>query len=434
MSEKRLSVSSPVAAATCLFALAALAVVAALLPVVGAQIKSGTALAPLAFLPSGVYLAGFLISLGWLKLIGWRGDAGLFGSAALLCGIGLVMQMRMGGASSDWQQLLPLPAGILALMSGAAATAGGRGAWMSKIGWLAYIGAVGLMAAMLALGNRLRGGVFMPGNMNPSELVKPLLVLFLASYLSRRDREFSAATVGIPTPPLRDLLLLAGLWCVPTALAILLHDLGLMMLLNATLLIMLFAVARRTGYLALGLLAATAAGYAVQSLSTHARARFDVWLDPFADPTGKGWQTLQALSAMYSGGLWGAGLGSGEPHSIPIVTSDFIYAALAEEIGLVGCVLLVLAYLVFFSRSFRAAGAAATVYGRLLGAGLAGSLAVQTLFNIAGVVKALPMTGITLPFISHGGSSMVTVMLMAGMLVGLSDPGRAAAEEKEEDE
>jgi cell division protein FtsW (lipid II flippase) len=257
--------------------------------------------------------------------------------------------------------------------------------------------------------------------MNPSEIVKPLLVFFLAAYLSRRQKAFSETQNGMPVPPFLSLLGLVLLWGVPMLLTIALKDMGLMVLLNAILIVMLFAVARSTGYLAIGLAAVTALGFGVQFISSHAQARFDVWLNPFADPTGKGWQILQALSAMYSGGLWGAGLGSGVPQAVPIVSSDFIYAAVAEEIGLIGCGLLLLVYAVLFSRGFRAAGAARTPFERLLCVGLTGSLAVQTILNVAGVTKALPMTGITLPLISHGGSSLITTLLIAGLIAGLSD-------------
>ena len=274
---------------------------------------------------------------------------------------------------------------------------------------------------MLLLGRKFRGGMYLPGNMNPTEIVKPLLVWFLAFYLAKRGTAFAETQVGIPVPPLRALGSLAGFWSVPILASILLHDLGLTALLNAVLIIMLFAVTRKIGYLALGVGAVAAAGWAVQLLSSHARARFDVWLHPFRDPTGKGWQVLQALSAMFSGGLWGAGLGSGLPEAVPIVTSDFVYAAMAEELGFFGCACVLIAYLVLFSRGFKAAGALASPFEQLLCAGLTASLAVQALLNIAGVTKALPMTGITLPFISHGGSSLITSLLIAGMLVGFSD-------------
>jgi cell division protein FtsW (lipid II flippase) len=124
---------------------------------------------------------------------------------------------------------------------------------------------------------------------------------------------------------------------------------------------------------------------------------------------------------MYSGGLWGSGIGAGAPHTVPIATSDFIYAAWAEELGLVGCALLLAVYAILFARGWRAAAAASTPFLTGLGAGLTAALAFQTLINVAGVTKALPLTGITLPFISHGGSSLVICLIMAGLLAAVSD-------------
>ena len=425
--KKKVHVASPTGTALGLYILAALAVFCACASILGVKLANAPALPWEPLIPLIAYAVGVPMALLWLKLCGWKGDAGLVGAIFLLCGIGLVIQFRMGSFAQGLAKpaaLLPFPLGLAAFMGGAWLTSRGRGVWLANTGWLAYLGALGVLCVMLVLGRGFRGGVYLPGNMNPSEIIKPLLALFLAAYLSRRQKEFSETQNGIPVPPFYALLGLVALWGVPMLLTIALKDLGLMMLLNAVLIVMLFAIARRTGYLALGLAAVTAAGFGVQFLSAHARARFDVWLNPFADQTGKGWQILQALAAMYSGGLWGEGLGSGVPQSVPIVTSDFVYAAVAEEIGLVGCALLLLVYAVLFSRGLRAAGAARTPFERLLCVGLTASIAVQTILNVAGVTKALPMTGITLPLISHGGSSLITTLLVAGLLVGLSDRGK----------
>ncbi|MDD4622797.1 MAG: FtsW/RodA/SpoVE family cell cycle protein [Kiritimatiellae bacterium] len=421
---KQNSALSPVGAVTGLFLLSALAVFFACLSILGVKLSNAPALPWEQLIPIGIYLAGIPLLLVWLKMIGWKGDAGLPGAVFLLCGMGLVVQFRMGSFAQDLERplaLLPFPLGLAAFFVGGTVTGKGRGRWLAGTGGLAYLAAVGVFAVMLLLGRRFRGGVYMPGHMNPSEIIKPLLVIFLASYLSRRQKDFSETQVGIPVPALDSLLALIFLWALPMLFVFLLKDLGLMMLMNATLIIMLFAVSNGTGYLALGLAAVTAAGFGMRVISSNVRNRFDVWLNPFTDPTGKGWQTLQALCAMYSGGAWGAGLGSGVPQAVPIVTSDFIYAAMAEELGLFGCAVLMMVYAVLFSRGFRAAGATRTPFERLLCVGLTGSLAVQTLINVAGVTKALPMTGVTLPFISHGGSSLITSMLIAGLLTGLSD-------------
>lgn len=407
-----------------LLLLALLTAAAACLCVIAVKLSNAPSIPWRQLAPFGVYAASLPLVWAWLRVGGFRGDCSLVAAAFLLAGLGIVIQFRMG-AYADGSWLSPVwlayPLGLGAFLASLTLFSKGRIRHLNWLGWLCYLAAVGLLAAMTVLGRRFRGGTFLPGNMNPSEVVKPLLVIFLAAFLSGRKGAFEAGKGGVPTPSLPVVLGLLALWAVPMALTLLLRDLGLIALLNVILIVMLFAVSRRAGYLALGVAGVVAVGFLVSWLSPHARARFDVWLNPFADPTGKGWQVLQALSAMYSGGLWGAGIGSGVPHAVPIVTSDFIYAALAEEIGLAGCALLLLVYGVLFSRGWRAASAAGTPFGMLLGVGLTASLAFQTILNVAGVTKALPLTGITLPLISHGGSSLVTTLAMIGLLAAVSD-------------
>ena len=168
-------------------------------------------------------------------------DAGLVGAVFLLCGIGLVIQFRMGSFAQGLAKpaaMLPLPLGLAAFMVGTLLTGKGRGAWLAKAGWLAYLVALGVLAAMLLLGRSFRGGTYLAGNLNPSEIVKPLLVLFLASYLSRHQKAFSETQKGIPVPPLHALLGLVALWAIPMLMTIALKDLGLMALLNAVLIVM----------------------------------------------------------------------------------------------------------------------------------------------------------------------------------------------------
>ncbi len=377
-------------------------------------------------LPFALYATAIPLVLIWLALNHWRGDSGILGAVIVLSAMGVLIQFRMGSydgidLKTNIYPLLPLALGLAAFLIGVTVTSKGRGGWMQMLGWGAYLLAIGVLVAMMVLGKQYRGGFYLSGNINPTEVVKPLLVFFLARYLSQRQEAFSETVSGIPIPPFSSFLGLVLLWGIPMGLTILLRDLGLVILLNTILIVMLFAVAKRLGYLAIGLAGVAAVGFAMQFISSHAQARFDIWLNPFADPTGKGWQILQGLTAMYSGGWWGSGLGTGAPETVPIVTSDFIYAAFAEEVGFVGCVLLLLIYATFYSRGFRAAGATRTPFERLLCVGLTASLAMQTLLNVAGVTKALPMTGITLPFISHGGSSLITCLLIAGLICGLSD-------------
>jgi cell division protein FtsW (lipid II flippase) len=425
--KKTNAIIGSVASATGIFLIALMALSCAMLSLLGLETLLRPALInwqPL--LPLALFSVGIPVVLIWLALMHWRGDSGILGAVIVLSAMGVLIQFRMGSYNqldikSNIFPLLPFAIGLGAFLIGVTLTSKGRGGWLQALGWGAYIAAVGVLVAMLVLGRSYRGGTYLSGNINPTEIVKPLLVFFLATHLSQRQKEFSETLSGIPVPPFSSLLGLVLLWGVPMALTILLRDLGLVVLLNTILIVMLFAVAKRMGYLAIGLAGVAAAGFGLQFISSHAQARFDVWLNPFVDPTGKGWQILQGLTAMYSGGWWGSGLGTGSPETVPIVTSDFIYAALAEEIGFVGCALLLLIYATFFSRGFRAAGASRTPFERLLCVGLTASLAMQTLLNLAGVTKALPMTGITLPFISHGGSSLITCLFIAGLICGLSD-------------
>jgi cell division protein FtsW (lipid II flippase) len=207
-------------------------------------------------------------------------------------------------------------------------------------------------------------------------------------------------------------------------LLVLLRDFGLIVLLNAVLLVMAVLASGRWSYLVTGLLLVGGAGVLLLRFMPHGSSRVDVWLNPFADPTGRGWQVLQSLSAMATGGLWGAGLGAGQPTAIPIAASDFVYAAWAEETGYVGCALVLGVYLLFFYRGFRLADSLRDPFAQSLATGLTAALALQTLLNLGGVTKAIPLTGITLPFLSLGGSSLITSFVMLGLLLALSDPGK----------
>lgn len=375
-------------------------------------------------IPYGSFSIAVLLEWFLLRKRTLNSDVRIFEIVTFLVGIGIAMQFRMGtfdyGASLGF--MLALPLGLMAMLAIYLIASDGRWKYLSSLGYLSYAAAVLLLLAMLIFGRKYRGGIYLPGNINPSEFVKLLLVIFLASFLGNRKKELSNTFLGIPLPKLRPTLLLAILWIVPTALAMALHDLGLVLLLNAVLVIMLYAATRSLGYLVIGAAGVAGAGYLLQMVSSHVHARFSVWLNPFADPTGAGWQILQGLSAMYAGGIWGAGIGAGTPSAIPIVTTDFVYAAIAEELGLVICALIIILYACLFIRGFRAAGRAKSPFGELLAAGLTATLAVQTLLNIGGVVKAVPLTGIVLPYLSQGGSGLMAMLIMAGLLAAISTP------------
>ncbi len=407
-----------------LLLLTLVAVVAAYASVLAVKLCNAPVLFGAHLAPLALYAATLLIVRLALGATGYRGDAGLVAGAFLLAGIGMVMQLRVGAYAAGFQELLPLALGAGGFLLTVILAGKGRVRHMEHAGWPAYLAALGLMAAVIAFGQRFRGAIFLPGNYNPTEMAKPLLVLFAAAYLCRHREAFTVTRLGLPMPPVAPGAGLLLLWAAPVALTVLLGDLGLSLLMSGVLVVMLYAASRKAGWLIVGCLAVVGLALLGGDLSAHAQVRFAVWRNPFDDPTGRGWQVLRALSALYAGGLWGCGIGAGAPGTVPIVSSDFIYAALGEEIGWAGCALLLVAFGAFCTRGWRAA-AAATPFGTIFGAGLTACLAAQTILNVAGVTKALPLTGLTLPFISHGGSSLVTSFVMAGLLAAISEQEQA---------
>ena len=319
-------------------------------------------------------------------------------AVVVLAVFGFLLQVRLAGTVPALEGTMPLLAGMLAGVVAAVACGGGRaGRFLEGKGkWIALGVAVALMLALLAFGRRYRGGLYLPGRINPSEIVKLCLVAFLAGWLDRHKVFKGLALCGI----LFLLVAAAG-------------DFGLLAQLAITVAAMLWAASWVWGSLAAIVLAGGMAFVAT---------RFAVWRDPFGDVTGAGWQTLQGLTAILSGGMSGTGFGLGEVQSVPIVASDFVYAAVAEELGLVGCAAVLLLWAFVFARGLRTAArrAADAPSEALLATGIVASLAVQLVLNVAGVLNALPMTGITLPLISLGGSSQATTLLMCGVLAGIS--------------
>ena len=371
-------------------------------------------------------------------------------AVVVLAVFGFLLQVRLAGTVPALEGAMPLLAGMLAGAVAAVACGGGRaGRFLEGNGkWIAFGVAVALMLALLAFGRRYRGGLYLPGRINPSEIVKLCLVAFLAGWLGRRkfkvdkvDKVSKAGKVGkvdkvskvnkvskdvMDLKDLKDVkylkvfkgLALCGLLLLLVAGA---GDFGLLAQLAITVAAMLWAESWAWGSISAIVLAggmAFAAAYPYGHLAT----RFAVWRDPFGDVTGAGWQTLQGLTAILSGGMTGSGFGLGEVQSVPIVASDFVYAAVAEELGLVGCAVVLALWAFVFARGLRTASrrAADAPAEALLATGIVASLAVQLVLNVAGVLNALPMTGITLPLISLGGSSQATTLLMCGVLVGIS--------------
>jgi len=399
--------------------------------VLGSAHAAGRLLSAYDLLPLLIYGGSLLgLHLG-LVALGHRGDQVLVAVVAFLGGLGLLAQTRMGTLDAV-DTLVPgyalFPAGVLVMLGAAASFMGGRYRVLAAGSWVWGGLSLALVAVLLVTGQRFRGAIYGAGLVTPTEVLKVSLVIFLAGFVDCHARALGRRHPRYPVlPNLEPLWRLAVFWSVLAALLLLQRDLGMLVVLSLALLAVLVSGSGRWGYLGYGLAASGALGYLMFAVFEHGRRRIDIWLDPFQDPTGDGWQILQGLSGMYAGGLWGEGFGQGSPGYTPIAESDFIYSVIGEELGFVGCVVVVLLFLILFQRCIEIARRCRSSFGSLLVTGLTAVLVTQTFLNLAGVTKLIPLTGVTLPLISHGGASLLTVFAALGLLLAVSDGSPAPA-------
>jgi cell division protein FtsW (lipid II flippase) len=240
----------------------------------------------------------------------------------------------------------------------------------------------------------------------------------MASYFAERLMPGSDQPAAGGLAPI--LLPLLVVWGLAVALLAAQRDLGTGTLILALLAVLLYLVSRRWEALALGGLFLLAAGLAAMSLSAVVQARIETWLNPWDDPLASSYQTLQALLAMATGGLLGTGPGFGAPGIVPAAHTDFVYAAVVEEWGLAGGLGMLGLLAVVTSRGLRAATQARDAYSAILGAGLAIAIGLQSFLILGGVLRLLPLTGIPLPFVSYGGSSLLTTGTALVLLIRIS--------------
>jgi cell division protein FtsW (lipid II flippase) len=270
----------------------------------------------------------------------------------------------------------------------------------------------------------------------PGELAKLAMVVFLAAYLERNRTLLSIATqrVGpllIPAPRhLAPVVLGAGLALVIMAG---LRDLGSALLLFGVFIAMLYVATGRLAYPALGAVAFAAGASLAYALFPHVQRRVEIWWDPWADVSGASYQLAQSLFAIGTGGLTGTGLGLGRPQDVPFSATDAIFVVIGEELGLLGTTAVLLGYLLLAFRGLKIATTARDEFGTLLAVGLTFTLAFQTFVIVGGLTRLVPLTGITLPFVSYGGSSLLSNYLLIALLLRVSDESRGAARGRELD-
>ena len=264
----------------------------------------------------------------------------------------------------------------------------------------------------------------------PPEFAKLLLVIFFAAYLCDMRELLAVSThrvLGLALPPFRYLAPLLTIWGLSLAMMIFMKDLGTSLLFFGALLAVMYVATDRLFYVVLGMGLFAGGAFLLYQIFPHVQTRVDIWLDPWADPTGKGYQILQSLFALAAGGLFGRGLGDGYlllqsgATIIPALETDFIFSAIGEELGLAGSAAIVLLYLIFVFRGLRMALRSRDQFSRLLAAGLTSIFGLQAFIIMGGVTKLIPLTGITLPFVSYGGSSIVANFALLALLLLVRD-------------
>jgi peptidoglycan glycosyltransferase len=356
-----------------------------------------------------------------------RADGTLLGLAVLLNGIGFVTIARLDPDLARYQSLWTAVA-VAAFVITLRLVQRIRDLERYRYTFaLVGIGSL-LIPAVPGLGREINGARLWvslgPFNFQPGEAAKVTLVIFLAAYLVEKRELLSTPTwrVGpllLPDPKHFAPLLLA--WGSSILVMVREKDLGSSLLFFAVFLAMVYMATARASYVAVGAaLFALGATLAYQMFG-HVRDRVTTWIDPWPTAHAQGFQLVQALFAFGSGGLAGTGLGLGSPGSIPNASTDFVFAAIGEELGLIGTSAVLISYLLLVGVGFRIALRADQPFLKLLAAGLTTMLGVQTFIILGGVTRLIPLTGITMPFVSYGGSSLLANFVILALLLRISD-------------
>ena len=258
----------------------------------------------------------------------------------------------------------------------------------------------------------------------PGEAAKVVLIIFFAGYLASRGDALAVVRTrrfGIGVPRGRDLGPILLAWLVSFGVLVFEKDLGMSLLFFAVFVALLYVATGQPGWVVIGGLLFLLGTALAARLYGHVRIRVEVWLHPFHDPLGSGYQVTQGLYGMAAGGLLGTGLGRGHPQLVPFANSDFIASSIGEELGMAGLVAVLLLYAVLVARGLRAGLASRDTFSRLLATGLAAVLGFQVFIVVGGVTTLIPLTGLTTPFLAAGGSSLVMNWVLVALLLRISD-------------
>jgi len=355
-------------------------------------------------------------------------DDALPALAVVLAALGLALVDRLSPELAQKQQAWLIVSLLLAIALGPVFSGFRR---FAAYKYLWVIASLVLFALLVFFGQEVNGARLWiklgPIEYEPIELIKLFIVLFLAAYLAE-----TADVIGNARPwSLRANVKYLGPlfigWGVSIAILVLQRDLGMATLLLATFATILYVATRRTDIVVFGALLFVAGAFWAVHHYPYVHTRIAIWRDPFSDPYGAGYQSSQAYYSLAAGGLFGSGYRLGHPGSIPDVSTDYIYAAFGEEFGIIGALIVLVIFLNLVRRIFATGLQQPDLYTKLLATGLAATLGFQVVIIVSGVIGLLPLTGITLPFMSYGGSSLVANFLLVALVWAMSSRPRTDA-------
>jgi cell division protein FtsW (lipid II flippase) len=294
---------------------------------------------------------------------------------------------------------------------------------------LGFAGVALLLLPMTPIGRTINGARLWIGvggfSFQPGELAKICLVIFFAAYLAERKELLAIASRKVlifRVPDLKHFGPLLVMWGISLAIMFFQKDMGSSLLFFSIFLVMIYIATARIVYVVVGILMfGVGAWFGYQAFS-HVQVRVRTWLDAFNPDLmpNESYQLVQSLFSLATGGLFGTGLGQGRPDIIPEAHTDFIFSVLGEELGLLGTTAILVCFMLLIARGFRTALAARDDFGQLLAVGLITILGIQTIIILGGVTRLLPLTGITLPFMSYGGSSLISNFVLIALLIRIS--------------
>ena len=375
----------------------------------------------------GILLGLLICAHVVVRMVAAGADATLLPLAAVLHGVGFVMitrlDDRLAGLQATWS-LVAIAVFALTLVFFQRATD------LARNRWVMFLVGAGLLLLPLVPGvgqtfNGARIWVSIGAiNFQPGEFAKVALAIFFASYLAERRELIAASTwtigpIRLPEPRYIAPILVA--WGFSIIVMVGQRDLGSSLLFFTLFVVMMWVATERVGYLIMGAVMFVGAAWFSWSQFGHVQTRVSNWIDPWADPLDDGYQIIQSLYGLADGGLLGTGLGRGNPGQVPEAQNDFIFSSIGEEFGLIGASAVLMSYVLIVGAGLRTALRTDRTFEKLLATGLTTIIGVQAFIIIGGVLKVIPLTGITLPFVSYGGSSLLSNYIILALLIRVSD-------------